>query len=253
MSVFDTMYLGNNDEQRRMDDLFILRYTVRHIIQIADFLYSYKEVLKSNDSGMLGLFFFLEMFNKRIQYLESFVNDDEIKEAIKILGPIKYDELVKDWDKKKKKLEQYLSFNCEDGITPCGMLFEVKDNEESVIHEFMGTIHIPNKKNQLLFVGEYITLNGRTEKLANSDTIQGVILKMAIKRNGKVVKDFEMQEQFEKNTKIMYDELKFNPSKTYSAAVGEINRKARDTLLIDFDLLIYEKKTVRLNDCVVVK
>lgn len=253
MSVFDTMYLGNNDEQRRMDDLFILRYTIRHIIQIADFLYNYKEVLKSNDPGMLGLFFFLEMFNKRIQYLDSFVNDDEIKEAIKILGPIKYDELVKDWDKKKKKLEQYLPFNCEDGITPCSMLFEVKDNEESVIHEFMKTIHIPNKKNQLLFVGEYITLNGRTGKLADPDTIQGIILKMAIKKNGKPVKGSDIEDRIGKNTKIVYDMNKFNQSKVYSAAVGEINRKARDTLLINFDLLIYEKKTVRLNDCVVVK
>ena len=104
-----------------------------------------------------------------------------------------------------------------------------------------------------MFANGFITLNGRIEKLVDSDTIQGVILEMAIKRNGKIVKDFEMQERFEKNKKIMYDELKFNPSKTYSAAVKEINRKAREALLIDFDLLIYEKKTVRLNDCVVVK
>ena len=254
MSVFDTMYLGNNDEQRRMDDLFILRYTIKHIIRIADFLYGYKEVLKSNDSGMLGLFFFLKIFDERIQYLRGFANDGEIEEALTMLGPIRYDELVKDWDeKKKKKLEQCLPFNCEDGISPCGMLFETKDNEEMIIHEFMKTIHIPKKKNQLRYADGKITLNGITGEIANPDTIQGVILKLAIEKNGKIVKDFEMQEQFDNNKKITFDDLKFNPSKTYSAAVKEINRKVRETFLINFDLLIYEKKTIWLNENITVK
>lgn len=251
--AYDGIYFGSNSNQRHVDDLFVMRFTLEHIVLIMDTIYQYREVLQSNDPKLKSLFLLIDTFRQRVVYLEDFTKDSDIKMALKKLGAIDYKALCENWLTIKEEVSHYLPFHSEDGIDPFGLLFDMRDNERSVISEIIKSINLPKKKSRLLFANGFITLNGRIEKLVDSDTIQGVILEMAIKRNGKIVKDFEMQERFEKNTKIMYDELKFNPSKTYSAAVKEINRKARDTLLIDFDLLIYEKKTVRLNDCVVVK
>lgn len=246
--AYDVMYFGNNCEQRRVDDLFIMRFTLAHIILLMDTLSKFKDVLPSNDPVLDYVLTIFEVLKHRILYFECFVKDSDIKEIIKKLGSIDYRNLCKNWNTLKEDISLYLPIHSEDGIEPCGQLLDMRDSEETLIEDVVRSLNIPKKKNQLRFNNGVIVLNGISNQIVDLDTIQGTILKMAIKNKGKPVKSCDIEEQLEKNEKINYDFNHFDPAKSLSAATKEINLKAHELFSIDFNLLIYKKKTVRLSD-----
>lgn len=245
---FDDPAYFSNDLQRPNDDLFMMRFTLRHIFFII------KEIHKSFEKSTNKEIWFgdaeniLDLLKQRAYYLRGFVKDPMLVELEKAL-PIWDIEKLSDeeWNKIVKLFNKNMPIEDDIDIEPHHTLIDVKESEYKLIKGIIDKIEIIEGKDELRFKDWTIMFRGKSMKITNPFTIYNVVLKMVIEKKGSIVRAESVEIELEYRNIIEPNDDAFDQCESLNYAKRNINKKMREYFGIKYDFVEYSNKTVKLN------
>lgn len=244
------------DELKAQEEAIDIGYMVLNSISILNTLYRYKAVINANDLNLKCLKQFLTILNKRIKYhgmIFKNVKDHSLANKINMvvneLGNLKLSMSKKEWNLAENKIVPILENVLHDSEKSYPEITEIHKLEHRLIEDLANGIKISDKRYYIRFRNGELTFNGMTAKVAKYDSLQGVILDLAIKRRGKKVSSDEIFVELRVRNAKETDRKRTAEGEVKSCndAVIILNKKIRTTFNVDFNLIEYKSENVRLN------
>ena len=259
MEKYPSVSCSVDSKYRSQDDLFIMRFTVRHLFFIDRIIHKYKPVSTNFDEWYGALDDIRKRLKERYSYLRNFKEDENLELITKELIYEPDDIPEKEWNRitdiydKNMPMDDFVDIHNVVDVEPYYELVDIRDNEQTFIEEAVAKIKTKfdteNIKHELAYKEGVLVIDGVSQKIVELGTNEERVLRSAIKAQGKEITALRIMTR--ENRKVDYvfsKEEKQRKTKQYNDATLNINRKAKRLFDINFDLLVWENKSVKLND-----
>ena len=245
---FDDPAYFSNDLQRPTDNLFAMRFTLRHIFFIIEEIHKKYEKSTNKEIWFDDVKNSLSLLKHNAYYLRGFVKDPklvELEKALSVWSPEKLSD--REWDKIVKLFNKNMPIEDDIDIEPHYTLIEIKESEHKLIKDIIDKIEIIEGEDELRLKDGVISFKGKSVKITNPLTIYNIVLKMVIEKKGGIVRAESVEAELEYRGVIEPDDDDFDQCESLNYAKRNINKKMRENFGIKYDFVEYSNKTVKLN------
>ena len=259
MEKYPSVSCSVDSKYRTQDDLFIMRFTVRHLFFIDRIIHKYKPVSTNLNEWYDTLDDTRKRLKERYSYLRNFKEEENLELITKELIYEPDDISEKEWSRiadiydKNMPIEDFTDIHNVVDVEPYYELVDIRDNEQAFIEKIVAGIKTvfdeKDKKYALKYKDGVLTIEDISKEIVKPKTNEKTVLENAIRAKGKPVTASKIMNRIDPNADFtLSGDQKSQKIKQYNDATLNINRKVKRLFDIDFDLLILKNKSVKLND-----
>ena len=251
---FDYQASLSSDSQRPDNDLFILRYTVRHLIFALDAIRKNKaKSVELEDGWYEEMANYTHTLHDRAFYLQSFVKDQFLRDTIRKLDLLSVEKMSDDdWSTLRKNFSLKSAPEDDWEIEPYWNLADTRDTEYRFLKNLSEKAKAPDEKNAFSYENGIIIFNGDKKKIIKSGTKEHALLNAVMKKKGKLIPADVLLDMIDPSNNDDKT-IRAKYIKGYRNSVASINEKVKKEFGTHIDLLSYKKSGLSLNNSVIIK
>ena len=251
---FDYQASLSSDSQRPDNDLFILRYTVRHLIFTLDAIRKHKaKSVELKDGWYEEMTNFASILHDRAFYLQSFVKDQFLRDTIRKLDLLSVEKMSDDdWSTLRKNFSLKSAPEDDWEIEPYWNLADTRDTEYRFLKNLSEKAKTSDEKIAFSYKNGTIIFNGSKKRIIKLETKEDFLLSAVMKKRGKLIPPDILMEMISPSD-YSNKAIRKKNIKSYRNSVASINEKVKKEFGTHIDLLSYKKSGLSLNNSVIVK